>query len=265
MAVISPKADVISPAGLADDVRVGPFTHVGPDVTVEAGTVVHNNVTLTGRTRIGSGCELFPGCVVGCAPAGAAPGGRCVIGDGNTVREHVIVEAGESPDSPGTVLGSNNLLMVGCQVAHDAHLGDEGLFANFTRIERHARIEEFVRTSGFTVVRPHATVGAYAFTTGYARIDTDAPPYAIMQGFPSRPRAVNTENLRRCGFDADTIARIKAAFRALFDGRDGFPEADRLAAVERDFADAPVRRLVESVRLAAASPTGRRLEPAEAG
>ena len=94
MAVISPRAEVINPAGLADDVRVGPFTHIGPEVTVGAGTVVRNNVTLTGRTRIGANCELFPGCVVGCSPAGAAGGGGCVIGDGNTIREPVTVAAG---------------------------------------------------------------------------------------------------------------------------------------------------------------------------
>ncbi len=263
MAVISPKAEVLNPGGLAPDVQVGPFTYLGPDVTIGEGTVVHNNVTVTGRTRIGPGCELFPGCVVGCDPAGGG-GGACVIGDGNTVREHAIIEAGQSPDSPGTVLGAGNLLMVGCQIAHDAELGDEGLFANFTQVERYARVEEFVRTSGFTVVRERATVGAYTFTTGYARIDVDAPPYAIMQGVPSRARHVNSENLKRCGFEPEAIADIKAAFKMLFDGSDGFPPADRLDAAEAAFADARIRRLVESMRLAAASPTGRRLAPAEA-
>ncbi len=264
MSLISPKAEVANPAALASDVRVGAFTLIGPDVTVGAGTVIHNNVTLTGVTRVGADCEIFPGAVVGCAAAHTAGGGRCVIGDENTIREHVIIEAGESPDSPGTQLAHRNLLMVGCQIGHDASLADEGIFANFTRIDPFARIEEFVRTSGFTFVADHAAVGAYTFTTGYARIESDAPPFAIMQGLPILPRTVNSENLRRCGFDADVIAHTKAAFRILFAGDEAFPSAEKLAEVEASFSGDAIAQLIESIRLAAASPTGRRLAPAEA-
>ena len=264
MPLISPKAEVAHPAGLAEDVTVGAFTFIEPDVTIGAGTKIHNHVTLTGVTRVGAGCEVYPGAVVGCDAAGAVGGGRCAIGDENTIREHVIIEAGESPDSPGTRIADRNLLMVGCQVAHDADIGNEGLFANFTRIGPYARIEEFVRTSGFTFVTEHATVGAYTFTTGYARIETDAPPYAIMQGLPSRARTVNSENLRRCGFEADAISAIKAAFRILYAGDDLFPGEDRLTQVEASSNGDAIARLVESIRLSAASPTGRRRAPAEA-
>jgi len=264
MPVISPKAEVARPAGLAEDVTVGAFTFIGPDVTVGAGTKIHNHVTLTGVTSVGTGCEIYPGAVVGCDASAADGGGRCAIGNDNTIREHVIIEAGESPDSPGTRIGNHNLLMVGCQVAHDAEIGDEGLFANFTRIERYACIEEFVRTSGFTFVTEYATVGAYTFTTGYARIEFDAPPYAIVQGLPSRARTANTENLRRCGFDTETINGVKAAFRILFAGDDCFPGEDRLAQVAASSNGDAIVRLIESIRLSAASPSGRRRAPAEA-
>ena len=85
MADISPKAVVLTPAGLADDVRVGAFSFLGPGVTVGAGTVIHNSVTVTGATAIGAACELFPGCVVGAAAegVGAAEAGACRIGDRN--------------------------------------------------------------------------------------------------------------------------------------------------------------------------------------
>lgn len=262
MANISPKAIVLNPAGLAGDVQVGPFTFIGPEVSVGPGTTVGNSVTITGRTRIGARCDFLPGCIIGCPPNKGndadAPAGPCAIGDGNVIREHVIIEAGApAADAPGTVIGENNLLMVGCQVAHDAELEGEGIFANCTRVEHHARVEKFVRTSAFTNVMPFATVGAYTFTTGYACVDRDAPPYAIVQGYPFRVRSVNTENLRRCGFDRHSIEALKQAFRILFDERAEFPGADQLCSVERSFDDQHVRYLVDSIRRSSASPAGR--------
>jgi len=242
MADISPKAVVLNPAGLADDVRVGAFSFIGPGVTVGAGTVIHNSVTVVGATAIGAGCELFPGCVAG----------------------HVFVVAGAGGEG-GTVLGDDNLLMVGCHVGHDARIDGEGIFANFTRVEPHGRIEKFVRTSGLTNVVSDATVGAYTFTTGYASVEADVPPYAIVQGLPSTVRSVNVENLRRCGFDEETIRVLKASFRVLFNGRGAGPSPRTLRDVLDGQDNEHVRYLVESLRASLASPTGRRLEPHAAG
>ncbi len=265
----------MNPAGLADDVRVGPFSFIGPEVTVGAGTIVANNVTLTGRTRVGAGCQLFPGCIVGCQPegleGGEAPAGCCTIADLNILREHVIIEAGTqapaaagaAPRQGGTVLGPRNLIMVGCQIGHDARLEGEGVFANYTRIEHHALVEKFVWTSGFTNVSPYATVGAYTFTTGYACVDRDAPPYTIVQGHPFRVRSINTENLRRRGLDPQVIELLKKAFRMLFDGQAEIPDPQRLASVQRAFDNVQVMHLVESIRRSASSPAGRFLQPKE--
>ncbi|MDY7010995.1 MAG: acyl-[acyl-carrier-protein]--UDP-N-acetylglucosamine O-acyltransferase [Planctomycetota bacterium] len=263
MTMISPKAIVMNPEALADDVQVGPFAFIGPEVIVEAGTVIDNNVTVTGKTRIGRSCRLLPGCIVGCEPAGAyEAGGSCTIGPGNTIREHVIIESG-SADGAGTKLGANNLLMVGCCVARDADLAGEGIFANFTRIGHHARIEKYVRTSGFTSIAPYATVGAYTFTTGYSGIDRDAPPYAIVQGFPFRVRNANKENLRRCGFDPKAIDALKKAFRMIFNGASAFPVSEQLRLAEQTFDDEHVAELIASLRQSAASPTGKRLQPSK--
>ncbi|OPX25282.1 MAG: hypothetical protein B1H04_00150 [Planctomycetales bacterium 4484_123] len=263
MPEISKKAAVAKPSALAEDVRVGPFSVIGPEVTIGPGCVVHNNVTILGATRIGANCELFPGCVVGIAPdGGMSETGRCVVDSGNVLREHVIIEAGLAGGA-GTHVGPNNLIMVGCQVRHDAHLEGEGIFANFTCVEAHAHIEKYVRTYGFTAVKSYATVGAYALTTGYASVECDVPPYAIVQGLPTQVRSVNSEGLRRCGFDARTIEAIKAAFRMLFDGRGALPTPEALEATERRFDDEHVRYLIECLRRSAAAPSGRRRQPVD--
>lgn len=262
MPEISANAVVANPSGLAEDVKVGPFSFLGPEVSVSAGTAIANNVTILGRTSIGPGCKLFPGCVVGSPPEGlpAERAGTCLIDAGNVIREHVIIEAGAEADGPGTNVGKDNMLMVGCHVGHDAALEAEGIFANFTRISHHCRVEQFVRTGGFTGIAAYATVGAYAFTTGYASIDRDVPPYAKVQGIPFRVRSVNVVRLQRCGFEPDTIAALKKAFRALFDGDAAFPAREKLDSVKEFCDDEHVNYLVDSLRLSAASPTGRRLQ-----
>jgi len=252
---ISPKAVVTRPEALADDVRVGAFSYVGPDVTIAAGTVLANNVTVVGRTSVGAGCAVHPGAVVGTETGGAA--GTCTLGDGNVIREHVIIAGGTDPSGPGTVVGADNLFMVGCLVGHDAQVGAEGIFANFTHIEPYACIEPFVRTSAFTVVRRWATVGAYAFATGYAAIERDAPPFAIVQGLPAVARSVNSENLRRCGFDKSDIEALKGAFRLLFNGDADTPDEDALGTVQAQFDNPYVRTLIDSIRRSAAGPSGR--------
>ncbi len=263
MPEISPKAVVARPDGLADDVVVGPFSYLGPEVAVGAGTVIASNVTILGKTRIGPNCRLFPGCVIGMPAQGLTDdqGGTCEIDADNVIREHVTIEAGADPDGPGTLIGTSNMLMVGCHVGHDARLTGEGLFANFTRIKHHCRIEEFVRTSGFTDILAYATVGAYTFTTGYASIDRDAPPYAIVQGIPFRVRSVNVTNLQRCGFDSELIAALKSAFRALFNGAADFPPPGKLDEVQQSYKSQHIDFLVESLRCSAASPAGRHLQP----
>lgn len=265
MGDISPKAIVANPAGMAADVQVGAFSLLGPEVTVGKGTVIGNNVTVLGRTKIGPGCRLFPGCVIGCPPVGTPDEtdlGPCTLGANNNIREHVIIECGLDSEGEGTVIGDDNLLMVGVQVGHDAHIAGRDVFANFTRIERHARVGRYVQTSGFACIDAYVSVGAYTYTTGYAGIDRDAPPYAIVHGSPYRLRNVNAEKLRRCGFDEQTIATLKEAFRLLYPG-DGAAETPlaRLEQVERDFQNEHVKILAESIRRSLASP-GRRAREA---
>ena len=58
MADIHSSAIVSPEAQLADDVSVGPFCVIGPDVVMDAGCVLHNSVTVEGRTHLGA-CLLY--------------------------------------------------------------------------------------------------------------------------------------------------------------------------------------------------------------
>lgn len=212
MPTIDSHSIVESGATLADDVVVGPFCHIGPEVTIEAGTVIDNNVTLTGRTHIGQQCRLFPLTVIG--PGVDCPDGVCTIGNANQIREHVTIYGG-SAEQP-TVIGQDNLIMIASQVGPGATVGDHGIFANSTSIAARAVIEDYVRTSAFSLVDESIRVGAYTFLAGYVHVDHHAPPFAMLQGSPYRVRGVNSHNLKLCGFGEDDIRELKRIFRELY-------------------------------------------------
>lgn len=245
MPQISPQAIVEQGASLAEDVRIGPFSYIGPNVRIEAGCVIENNVTVTGRTTLGEGNHVYPLAVIGESTDGDSDDGECVIGTANTLREHVTVYAGE--DEP-TRVGDDNLLMIDCQVGPGAAIGDHCIFANYTHIREQARVEDYVRTSGFCLVNPSVTVGSYTFSAGYVIVDQDAPPFAIIQGSPYRVRGVNTHNLRRCGFGEDDIRSLKDAFRDLYNGQTRRPNPQAISRLLSAKApNAGVRRLIEFI------------------
>jgi UDP-N-acetylglucosamine acyltransferase len=247
MPKIAHNAVVEDSAVLAEDVRVGPFCYIGPEVEIAKGCVIHDHVTVVGKTRLGASTEVFPMAVIGsCGVDQDQPGcNQVLIGEGNEIREHVTIYAGQS--SP-TQIGARNLVMIGAQIGAGALVGDDNILVNFTQIGSEAKIEDFVRTSGFTYIESGVRVGDYTFTAAYADIDRDVPPFAMVQGAPFRVRGVNTHNLKRCGFSAEDIRALKMAFREIFNGS-GI-QADK-SAIARILAEPEinphVRRLVSTV------------------
>lgn len=254
MPEISSRAIVDKNAELAPDVQVGPFSWIGPGVRIGPGCVIGNNATITGKTVLGAKTRVFPLAVVGSSAGASGDEGECIIGEANVIREHTTICAG---DGAATSIGNDNLIMISCQVGPSVQIGHHGIFANFTQICAAARVEDYVRTSAFTLVGPGARVGAYTFTTGYVNVDHDAPPYAMLQGSPFRVRGVNTHNLRRCGFGEEDIRALKSVFRELFNGSGPHVSDEALARIESQTGGNPhVARLIESLRCGPSQCTG---------
>ncbi len=247
MAEISPHAIVEPTAEVAEDVTIGPFCYIGPKVRIYPGCRIANNVTLLGQTTLGQRTEVFPMSVIGAAERGAdETQGQCVLGEANVVREHVTIYAGlEEP----TRIGNHNLIMIASQIGPAARLGDHGIFDNCTKIGARAVIEDYVRMSGFAAAGHGSRVGAYSFVAGYAGIDNDAPPFAMLQGYPVRVRGLNTRNLKACGFGERDIHELKAAFRELFNGRSPEVNREALARLANDANAGPhIRKLADALQ-----------------
>lgn len=242
---ISPHAIVDKGAQLAENVKVGAFSYIGPQVRIGASTVIENNVTITGCTEIGPRNRIFPMAVIGITANGSSGPACCHIGPANAIREHVTIYGG-SEELP-TRIGTDNLVMIGSIVGAGVQVADHCVLANLTLLEEGAELEDYVGTSSFTSVEKGCRVGAYSFLAGYSAVDRDAPPFAMLTGSPYRVRGVNSEKLRRCGFGDDDIRAIKAAFRELFNGTGTMDEQALRRLADDEQCNSQVRRMAQGL------------------
>src|SRR5256885_633134 len=97
MSKISPLAVVDAKARLSEDVEVGPFCVVGPDVTIGAGCRLVAHVTVLGHTTLGTENVIYPNAVLGTAPQDLKYKGeptRLEVGDHNVIREACTLHIG---------------------------------------------------------------------------------------------------------------------------------------------------------------------------
>jgi len=231
--VIDPHALVSPQAQLAADVTVGPFTVIGANVQVGPRTVIGPHVVINGPTVIGADNRFFQFASIGDAPQDKKYKGeptRLEIGDRNVFRESCTVNRGTSHDKGVTRIGSDNLFMAYSHVAHDCLVGDNAIFANCAALGGHVEIGDWVILGGLTAVHQFVKIGAHAFLAGGAIVTRDVPPYVMVAGNPGQPHAVNSEGLKRRGFDEEQIRNIRDAYRVVY--RSDLKLSDALARLK---------------------------------
>lgn len=219
MARIHPSAIVDPGADLADDVEVGPYAIVGAGVVVGSGTTVGAHAVLEGPARIGRDNRIHPHAVIGGAPQDKKYRGEPTaleIGDGNTFREFTTVNRGTVQDAGVTRIGDRNWVMAYVHVAHDCVVGSNTILANTTNLAGHVEVGDWAILGGYTGVHQFCKIGAHAMTGVGTVVLHDVPPFVMASGNTAAAHGLNTEGLRRRGFDADTIALLKRAYRTLY-------------------------------------------------
>ena len=128
------------------------------------------------------------------------------------------------------------------------------MFSNNATLAGHVEVGDYVILSGFAGVHQFCRIGAHAFIGMGAFVNGDVPPFVMIaqEGY-GRPRGINTEGLKRRGFDAERIAAIKRAYRALYMSG---ANARRSARATRR-AGARQRRRARDARIHRAAASGR--------
>ena len=217
--MIDPRAVVSSDAELAPDVTVGPYSIIGPQVQIGPRTVVGPHVVINGPTRIGADNRIHQFASLGDAPQDKKYQGEptlLTIGDRNVFRESCTMNRGTTHDKGVTRIGSDNLFMAYSHVAHDCVIGDNTVFANCASLGGHVEVGDWVIVGGLSAVHQFAKIGPHAFLGGGSILSRDVPPYVMVAGNPAVPHAVNSEGLKRRGFNEEQIRNIREAYRILY-------------------------------------------------
>ena len=217
--MIHPQAIIDPSAELAEDVSVGPYSVIGPHVTIEAGTQIGPHVVIQGPTHIGRENRILQFASLGSDPQDKKYRGEptaLVIGDRNVIRESVTINRGTINGNGRTVIGNDNLLMAYIHIAHDCRIGNNTIFSNNASLAGHVHIEDWVILSGFTLVHQFCSIGAHAFTGMGSAISKDVLPYLVVSGNPARPHGINKEGLKRRGFTPEQINYLRRAYKLLY-------------------------------------------------
>jgi UDP-N-acetylglucosamine acyltransferase len=248
--LIHPSALIDAEAELADGVEVGPFSVVGASVRIGAGTIVGPHVVIQGPTTIGPDNRFHPFGSIGGVPQDKKYAGestRLEIGSGNTFFESVTISRGTTQDAGATRIGDDNWIMAYVHIAHDCMIGSHTILANCATLGGHVSIGDWAILGGFSKVHQYCRVGPHSFCGMDCGIKRDVPPFVTVSGHPAEPRGINSEGLKRRGFEPATQRAIRDAYRLLY--RSGLRLEEALEQLQPAAAEhAEVAAMVEFIR-----------------
>ncbi len=233
MASIHPTAIVDPQARLADSVRVGAYTLIGPEVVIGEGTTIAPHCVIEGRTTIGRDNRIFQFNSLGAVPQDKKYAGEPTglqIGDRNTIREFCTFNLGTAQDSGTTRVGDDNWIMAYVHIAHDAQVGSQTVLANNATLAGHVHVGDWAIVGGLSGIHQFVKVGAHAMIGFQSHVSQDVPPFMMVSGNPLGVHGFNIEGLRRRGFSRERIALVKQMHRLLY--RDGLTLEAARAGIE---------------------------------
>ncbi len=243
-AIVSSKAEIDS------GVEVGPYSIIGDEVKIASGTVIGPHVVIKGPTSIGENCRIFQFASIGEDPQDLKYQGertQLTIGDHNTIREFTTINRGTAGGGGLSSIGSHNLIMAYCHIAHDCHLTDHIIMSNCATLAGHITIENHAIISGLVGIHQFVRIGAYAMVGGLSGVPQDVPPYVIAAGERTKLSGINIVGLKRHGFSPAVIAELKSAYRIFF--RSGLTVKRAVQTIEEEgFQSAEVQYLSQFIQ-----------------
>lgn len=217
--MIHSTAIIDATADLDTGVAVGPYSIIGPRVRIGKNTRIGPHVVIDGFTEIGEECTIFQFASLGAVPQDLKYRGeesRVIIGSNNTIREFVTINRGTAQAGGETRLGSNNLLMAYCHVAHDCRIGSHVVLANAATLAGHIEMEDHAIVGGLAAVHQFVRLGSYCIIGGCSGVSQDIPPYMMANGQRARLYGLNIEGLKRHRFPEEAVNNLKKAYRIIF-------------------------------------------------
>jgi len=222
---------------ISENVEIGPYCVIGPDVEIESNSKLHSHVSINGNTKIGKNNEIFPFVSIGTPPQDLKYKGEknsIIIGDNNKFREYVNINPGTSQGGTITKIGSNNLLMVYCHVAHDCNIGDNIVLANNVQVGGHVIIEDNAIVGGSCAIHQFSRIGRLAMVGGMTGVLSDVIPFGLSLGNRNNLVGLNLIGLRRAKISNQDITILQKFYNLVFTNQNFRSNIDNLNADIRD-------------------------------
>ena len=212
-AIISDKARI------SENVEIGPYCVIGPNVSIKTGTKIHSHVNVMGNTTIGKENEIFPFTSIGNEPQDLKYQGEensLIIGDKNKIREYVNINPGTKAGGGITKIGNNNLFMVFSHIAHDCEIENNIVLANNVQVGGHVNIQNYAIIGGSCAIHQFSRIGELAMIGGMTGVLSDVIPFGLSLGNRNFLSGLNLIGLRRAKISNEDIKIMTEAYKEIF-------------------------------------------------
>ena len=217
--MIHKTAIVDNKAKIFNDVKIGPYCVIGPEVEIGSNTVLHSHVNIVGNTKIGSNNHIYPFSSIGTPPQDLKYKGEknyLIVGNNNKFREYVNINPGTEQGGGITKIGDNNLFMVYCHVAHDCKILNNIVLANNVQVGGHVIIENNAIIGGSCAIHQFSRIGEAAMVGGMTGVLSDVIPFGLSLGNRNNLMGLNLIGLRRSKVSNENIKKIQSAYGIIF-------------------------------------------------
>ena len=246
--MIHPTAIVNNKSKISEDIIIGPYCTIGPNVEIGSQTKLHSHVNITGNTKIGKNNEIFPFASIGTDPQDLKYKGEknsIIIGDNNKLREYVNINPGTSQGGTVTKLGNSNLLMVYTHIAHDCNIGDNIVLANNVQVGGHVTIEDNAIVGGSCAIHQFSRIGQFAMVGGMTGVLSDVIPFGLSLGNRNKLIGLNLIGLRRANIPNKDIKLLQNFYNLVFSNKNFISNIENLEITIKE--NKYVKKIIEFI------------------
>lgn len=247
------KSSIINKnAIIEDNVKIGPYCIIGPNVKIGKNSFLHSNIVIEQNTQIGENCEIFPFTTIGYRAQDLNIKkdffGNTIIKNNVVVREQVSIHASTKKDGV-TEIGNNCFLMATSHIAHDCKLGDNVIMANSSMLAGHVNVSNNVFISGGAAIHQFTNIGELSFIIACSRTVQDVPPYSMTGGAsPTEFAGINVIGLRRANYSQEERTDINKAYKILY--KQGMKTKESFETLINTFDNYPhIQKIIDFIKL----------------
>lgn len=233
-------------AKIGANVKIHPFCYIAENVEIGDNCEIGPHATIYDYVKMGNNCKVFPGAVVGAIPQDLKFEDEISyveIGNNVTIRECATINRGTAASGKGkTIVGNNTLIMSYAHVAHDCEVGNNCILVSYVGIAGETKVDDWAIIGGASAAHQFSNIGAHAMVAGGSRIGKDVPPYAMAGKLPLSYCGINIVGLRRRGFTAEQIERIKEIYKTIY--MSGLNVSAARKKVEEEFEESVEKRTI---------------------